>query len=96
LPSFTAGASVAQLAAPQLQAYLNSVYAGQPINLDVMVSTFQQAVASVIDAQNITTLLFAVKINGLSVSPSAGTNIIASDPESYFLCSDTGVTVEQG
>jgi hypothetical protein len=96
LPSFTAGTSVAQLAAPQIQAYLNSIYAGQPINIDVMISTFQQAVASIIDAQNITTLQFAVTINGVSVSPSAGTNIIASDPESYFLCSSTGVTVTQG
>ena len=96
LPNFTAGGSVAQLAAPQLQAYLNSIYAGQPINLDVMISTFQQAVSSVIDAQNITTLQFVVAINGVTTSPSAGTNIIASDPESYFLCSSTGVTIAQG
>lgn len=96
LPNFTAGSSVAQLAAPQIQAYINSIYASQPINIDVMISTFQQAVASVIDQQNITTLQFAVTINGVSATPSAGTNIITSDPESYFLCSNTGVTVTQG
>lgn len=96
LPNFTAGSSVAQLAAPQLQAYLNSIYAGQPINLDVMISTFQQAVASIIDASSITTLQFSVTINGSAVSPSAGTSIIASDPESYFLCSNSGVAITQG
>lgn len=96
LPNFTSGNSVSQLAAPQLQAYINSIYAGQPINIDVMVSIFQKAVAPVIDQQNITTLQFAVTINGVSASPSAGTNIITSDPESYFSCSNTGIVVNQG
>lgn len=96
LPSFTAGSSVNQLAAPQLQSYLNSIYAGQPINLNEMTATFLSAVAPVIDGPNVTTLEFAVTINGVAVSPAAGTDIILSDPESYFFCSDTGVTVAQG
>jgi hypothetical protein len=61
-----------------------------------MTATFQNAVSGIIAANNITTLIFAVTINGVSVSPGAGTSIIASDPESYFTCSDTGVTVAQG
>jgi len=95
LPNFTAGASVAQLAAPAIQSYINSINVGQPINVDVMISTFQQSVASVISQQNITTLEFAVTINGQSADPSAGTNIIPSDPESYFYCANNGVTVTQ-
>lgn len=96
LPNFTAGTSVNQLAAPALQSYLNSIYVGQPINLNEMVTTFLDAVSSVIDGPNVTTLQFAVTINGVAVSPAAGTNIITSDPESYFFCSATGVTVTQG
>lgn len=96
LPNFTAGSSVNQLAAPALQSYLNSIFAGQPINLNEMTATFLDAVSSVIDGPNVTTLTFAVTINGVPASPAAGTDIITSDPESYFFCSATGVTVTQG
>ncbi|WP_254223071.1 baseplate J/gp47 family protein [Burkholderia multivorans] len=96
LPNFTAGSSVNQLAAPALQSYLNSIYAGQPINLNEMTATFLDAVSSVIDGPNVTTLSFAVTINGVTATPAAGTDIITSDPESYFFCSATGVTVSQG
>lgn len=95
LPSFTAGASVNQLAAPAIQSYINSIPVGQPINLLEMTAAFQAAVAPVLNANNLTSLSYVVTINGLAVSPSAGTSIIPSDPESYFYCSPTGVTVTQ-
>ena len=95
LANFTAGASVNQLAAPAIQSYINSIYVGQPINLLELNAVFQKAVTSVIDAPNITTLQWTVTINGVVVSPSAGTSIIEGDPESYFYCSPTGVTVTQ-
>jgi hypothetical protein len=96
LPNFTAGTSVNQLAAPALQSYINSIYVGQPINLLEMTAVFQAAVASVIAAPNITTLQFAVTVNGVTVSPGAGTSIIGGDPESYFNASATAITVTQG
>ncbi|SAK53655.1 hypothetical protein AWB78_01347 [Caballeronia calidae] len=96
LTDFTSGTTVNQLAAPALQAYLNSIYAGQPINELAMTAVFQGAVSTIIDASNITTLEFSVEINGNPVSPTVGTSIIPSDPESYFFCSNTGVTVAQG
>jgi hypothetical protein len=96
LPSFTAGVSVNQLAAPALQSYINSIYVGQPINLLEMTAVFQNAVADVIAAPNITTLTFAVTINGTVVTPGVGTSIIEGDPESYFYASATGITVAQG
>jgi hypothetical protein len=95
LPNFTGGNAVGQLTAPALRSYLNSIYVGQPINELEMTSVFQNAASPVIDPQNITTLQFAITVNGQSVSPSAGTSIIASDPESYFSCDDNGVTVKQ-
>jgi hypothetical protein len=95
LPNFTGGNAVGQLTAPALRSYLNSIYVGQPINELEMTSVFQNAASPVIDPQNITTLQFAITVNGQSVSPSAGTSIIASDPESYFNCAETGVTVTQ-
>lgn len=96
LPSFTAGTSVAQLAAPAIQSYINSIYVGQPINILEMQAAFQSAVSSVIAPQNVTTLQFVVTINGVTASPTAGTSIIPSDPESYFSVSAAGVTITQG
>lgn len=96
LPSFTAGVSVNQLAAPALQQYINSIYVGQPINLLEATAVFQNAVSAIIAPNNITTLQFAVTINGVTATPGAGTSIIASDPESYFYCSATGATSVQG
>lgn len=96
LPSFTGGTSVAQLAAPAIQSYINGIYVGQPINELEMTAVFQNAISSVIDASNITTLQFVVTINGVTASPTAGTSIIPSDPESYFTASATAITVTQG
>jgi len=94
--NFTAGASVNQLGAPAIVNYVNSIPVGQPINLIAMSSAFQLAVASVLPAEYLTTLVFSVYINGTLTPPNAGTQIVPSDPESYFECAATGATVMQG
>jgi hypothetical protein len=96
--NFINGAAVAQLGAPALAAYINSIVVGQPINLYELQTTFQGAVASVIDAQQLTRMVFAVSINGLGVSPEPGTGIIPTDPESYFYSppDGSGITILQG
>jgi hypothetical protein len=96
LPNFTAGEQVNQLGAPAIQSYINSIVVGQPINLLEMQNAFQSAVASALATHNLTTLTFTVTINGIVVTPEAGTSIILSDPESYMLASASGVTVTQG
>ena len=96
LPNFTAGAAVNQLAAQPLQSYINSIPVGQPINLLEATSIFQEAVSALLATVNVTTLTFAVTINGIAVAPSAGTSIIEGDPESYFYASATAITVQQG
>ena len=66
------------------------------MNLFELQTTFQTAVAGVIPPPLLTVMDFAVSINGVGVAPSAGTGIIAGDPESYFLTNSTLVTIEQG
>lgn len=94
--NFVSNAAVSQLAAPALAAYVNSLAVGVPINQFVLQETFQVAVASVLPAQQLTRLVFAVSINGVGVAPQAGTGIIAGDPESYFFALSSGVVVQQG
>lgn len=96
LANFTAGQQVNQLAAPALANYINGVTVGQPMNLLAMTAAFQNAVASIIEAQYLTTLTFSVYVNGVLTPPNAGTSAIPGDPESYFYCSPTGATVVQG
>lgn len=96
--NFVNDAAVQQLAAPALAEYVNSIAVGNPINLFQLESAFQVAIASVLSPYLLTRMVFAVSINGVGVSPSAGTGIIAGDPESYFLTDTTGLdmTVTRG
>ena len=94
LPNFTAGSQVNQLGVPAITAYINSITVGQPINLNAMTSAFTEAVSSVLSVANLSALTFTVEINGVVVSPTAGTEIIPSDSESYFEASS--ITVTQG
>ena len=95
-PFAVSSAAVAQLGAPALAAYVNSIAVGDPMNLFELQNTFQAAVVSVVPTNLLTRMLFTVDINGIAVSPTSGTGIIAGDPESYFSCVANGVTITQG
>ena len=96
--NYVSPAAVAQLAQPALVSYINNLAVGQPINVDVMIYTFQTAVASLLQTQLIDRLVFSVSINGVGASPASGTCIISGDPESYFEtnAAGTGIVITQG
>jgi hypothetical protein len=96
LTSFISPATVQSLANPALVSYVNSLYVGQPLNLDVMAATFGAAVASSIPPEFVTRLVFNLSVNGVSMSPNAGTVIIPGDPESYFNAVSNAFTIVQG
>ncbi|MHB8388145.1 MAG: baseplate J/gp47 family protein [Acidobacteriaceae bacterium] len=96
LANFTGGTVVQSLAVPALAAFINAISVGQPINVLGLQEAFQQAVASILSASNLTTLTFSVSINGTITPPNSGTSIIVGDPESYFTAANSGITVTQG
>jgi hypothetical protein len=96
LPNFSAGAAVNQYIIGAVQAYINGIVVGQPINLLVLTELIQSAIAPVLAPINLTTLQFAVTINSVATQPTAGTSIIPSDPESSFYISPSGATSVQG
>jgi hypothetical protein len=96
LPNFNNGPQINYAEIPALVNYVNSIYVGQPINLSMLTETFLNVASAYLEPIYITTLIFSVSINGTVTAPTAGTTIIPSDPESYFYCSPTGVTVTQG
>ena len=94
--NFVAPAAVAQLAAPALATYINSIYVGQPINVLELQSVFQLAVAAVVPTPLLSRLVFSVTINGNVVAPDIGTGLIYGDPQSYFETTSSLITVVQG
>lgn len=94
--SFVSPSAVSSLAGPALVSYVNTVYAGQPLNIDVMIAAFQDAVASILPAGLITKLNFSIALNGITTAPNAGTVIIPGDPESYFNAVPGAFSVVQG
>lgn len=95
-PNLVPPAAVAQLGSPALVDYVMNVVVGQPMNLYEMQTAFQAAVASLVPPEQLTRMVFAVSINGVGVSPIAGTGIIEGDPESYFYTDSTRIDIVQG
>lgn len=95
-PNVVNPVAVAQAASAALADYVNSIYVGQPMNLFELQATFQAAVADLIPTPLLTRMVFTVSIDGTPVSPTAGTGIIAGDPEGYFTASSAAITVTQG
>lgn len=94
--SFVADGAISQAAGPALVNYVNSIVAGQGMNLFVMASVFQAAIADIMPIDQLTRLVFSVSINGISTPAESGTGIIAGDPESYFQAEASGVVVTRG
>ena len=92
-PNFVSQAAVAQLAAPAIADYINSITVGGPISLLILGETFAAAVASVLDPETISVLTFTVSINGVSTSPTG--QLILGDSESYFFSTTAGIAVSQ-
>jgi hypothetical protein len=89
-------AAVAQLGSPALVSYINSIVVGQPMNLFQMQNAFQEAVAAIVPSEQLTRMAFSISIDGVSTLPTAGTGVIAGDPESYFYADATTINISQG
>jgi len=96
LTSFTGGAAFPSLVQQPLASYINSIPIGNPINVMELNQVFQTAVAGLLDPSLLTRLVFTVFINSVSTPPASGTYAVSGDPESYFSCAATGITVTQG
>lgn len=94
--SFVSSAAVAQLGNQAVVDYVNSIAAGQPINLSEMRTAFAVAVSSVLAAALLTSFSATVSINGVATAPVPTTSIIEGDPQSYFQTQTSQVTISQG
>lgn len=89
-------AAVAQAAEPALLNYINSIVAGQPINIFSMQGVFKQSIASIINPGLITRMVWVIVVNGIALSPVPGTEVIPADGFSYFESFSGDISVVQG
>lgn len=88
--------SIQQLGQPAIANYINGIPVGQAINLFEMQTMFQEAIAAIIPPQLLSRMVWTVSINGVGVSLESGTGLYVGDPESYFNCAVTAVTIARG
>lgn len=94
-PYFVSPAAVAQLAAPALANYINSIVVGEPINLLRLGDAFQAAIVSVLPPTFLSVLEFHISINGIGTLPDAGSQIIEGDPQSFFFAQAADFSIVQ-
>jgi hypothetical protein len=85
--------AVAQLTAPPIANYINSIYVGQPINIYEIQNIFQNTVASIIPPSQIAIINITVTIDGVVVPPVMGEGVVYGDAQSYFSTSSALVSV---
>jgi hypothetical protein len=94
--NFVGASAIASVTSPALIEYVNSIPAGQPIILYELENAFRDALANILTPQQLTRMTFDVTIDGVGVTPTPGTGIIAGDRESYLFAAAGSVTVVQG
>lgn len=94
-PNFVSDVAMQQAGAAAVSDYINSIPVGAPINLFEMDAVFQVATANLVPTALLTRMLWSVAIDGVATVPEGGTGAIYGDPESYFTCSPSDVTISQ-
>lgn len=95
LANFTGGAAFPGLVQTPIANYINNLAVGQPINLLLINELFQQAVEGVLDSSLIDVLDYTVTINGTTVPPTTGTQIVQGDAESSCSIVTSAISVTQ-
>lgn len=95
-PNVVSPTSVAQVAAPALANYINSIPVGAPINEFELNAVFKASVENLVDHVYVTRLVWTITINGFPVAPNPGTGAVYGDPESYFFTTAANITITQG
>jgi Ubiquitin-activating enzyme E1 FCCH domain len=92
--NYVSATAMAQASVPAIVDYINSLPAGTtPINLNVLTSVFLAAVSNILPGELIIDLTFQISINGVGVFPTAGTQCIFGDVNSYFYTESSLITV---
>jgi len=92
---YLSNALILSLIQEDVTAYVNGIYAGQPLNINKLKDIFLQSMNPTVDMTLFTTLNVSVVVNGALVNPDLNTNIISGDPYSYWYIPSNGVIVAE-
>ena len=95
-PNFVSPAAITSAAQQPLVDYINSINAGESINVLQMNNIFQTAVASIIPTKYLSRLVISVAINSVATPVDTGTGLVDGDPESYFYTTPALVMINRG
>lgn len=93
--NFVSPAVVSAQVQPAMVTYINSIGVGKPLSLLELQNVFVDAVAGTIPEDQISSLSFIVKINGVIVAPSVGSVLIFGDSEAFFFTEAADIIVSQ-
>lgn len=92
---YLSNALILSLIQDDVIAYVNGIYAGQPLNINKLKDIFMQSMNPTVDMTLFTTLNVSVVVNGALTNPDLNTNIISGDPYSYWYIASNGVIVAE-
>lgn len=95
IPNFLAADQVNQLGAPAIVNYINSIIVGTPMSTVEITEAFLSAVADVLPASQVSSIVLEVRIDGVVVVLPPDVFTILGNAEGYFLTALTSVTVSK-
>jgi hypothetical protein len=94
--SYVSDSAIATLAQQPLTDYINGLYQSDSINVYDLQNIFQDSIASAVPPQQLSKMLFEIKIDDVIVAPTSGTSLIHGDSEGYFSAIAADITFERG
>ncbi|QCE32954.1 hypothetical protein FAI41_04720 [Acetobacteraceae bacterium] len=85
---------LAQLAAPPVSDYINSLYAGQPISLAGVKQAFLSAFEQISDVSQLSVYAAKIFIDGVEQPTPQGDELVYGDSEAYFVTSPDNISIE--
>lgn len=93
--NFIDPASIASLAVPAIERYINAIYVGEPVNIYQLQSVFQQSISSILSTGQLSLIKVSVAIDGKVVEPDKNTGLIQSDYYKYLVTNQASISVQK-
>ena len=94
--NFVSDAAISAFVKTAISDYINALPIGYKINVMELQRTFEDAVATVINRQFLSKIIFVVLIDGVIQLPDGGGELISGDFESYFITDESKILVSRG
>ena len=88
-------AGVSILAVPTVIDYINNITVGMPVNIFYLQTIFQNAIKTVVDAEQLSLIRINIAVDGVVVPPDENTGLIHGGRYGYFFTDISNVVVKR-